>query len=236
VSSCRLVTWPRASAGQRSGTSGAKLGHADRTWAFSAAAGRWLRAHPAGQQSRARVENKPGQGQALTGLAHQLARAVDDRRTRAVAFETPTCFHRSGRGAGEPSASRDAERMRLRPGLCQTRTPGVVARLRAPRPFALSPARGLDTRSRACPYGAGRHRLAWAAPLPRLALTGPHSPLCLCVEADGMRAPRSVALAATPPSRLGTRRLSVERTSIRVWCRDVGALHTAMTTEHVAWG
>ena len=38
ASSCRLVTWARASAGTRAGTSGTNIGTAPRTWAFSEAA------------------------------------------------------------------------------------------------------------------------------------------------------------------------------------------------------
>ncbi len=38
-------------------------------WAFSEAAGLFVRAHPAGQQSLARWENKPGTGQAWPLLA-----------------------------------------------------------------------------------------------------------------------------------------------------------------------
>ena len=54
VSSCRLVKCAKASAGKRSGTAGAKIGHASLTWAFSEAAGLLLRPHPAGQKSLAR--------------------------------------------------------------------------------------------------------------------------------------------------------------------------------------
>ena len=71
ASYCRLVTCAQASAGTRDGTSGRTSGHASRTWAFAAAAVRFGRAHPAGQKDRARVANTPGQGKALTVLAHQ---------------------------------------------------------------------------------------------------------------------------------------------------------------------
>lgn len=70
VSSCRLVKGAQASAGNRSGTSGAKIGQADRTWAFAEAAGRFLRNHPVGQTSLARFEHKQGKGQAWTLFAH----------------------------------------------------------------------------------------------------------------------------------------------------------------------
>jgi hypothetical protein len=52
------------------------MGNADLKWAVSEAAVLFLRAHPAGQKSLARLERKQGKGQALTVLAHTLARAV----------------------------------------------------------------------------------------------------------------------------------------------------------------
>jgi hypothetical protein len=44
----RVVTWPKDSAGKRSGTGGRTLGQASRTWAFAEAAVLCLRDHPAG--------------------------------------------------------------------------------------------------------------------------------------------------------------------------------------------
>ena len=64
LSSCRLGQWSKASAGNRLGTSGATIGNAHLTGAFSAAAVLCLRDHPAAQQSRARLEKKPDKGQA----------------------------------------------------------------------------------------------------------------------------------------------------------------------------
>jgi hypothetical protein len=86
VASGRLVQCAHASAGQRDGPAGTNMGHASRQWAFSAAAVRCVRAHPAGQTSRARSGNKHGKGQAFTIPAHQLARAVDDMGRRATGF------------------------------------------------------------------------------------------------------------------------------------------------------
>src|SRR5262245_41413306 len=54
-----------ASKTNRPGVADAKIGKASLTWAFSAAAGLLLRAHPAGQQYLARLENKHGKGKAL---------------------------------------------------------------------------------------------------------------------------------------------------------------------------
>ena len=50
VSSCRLVTGAKASAGKREGTSGTQIGQASLTWAFSEAAVLFLRTHPTGQK------------------------------------------------------------------------------------------------------------------------------------------------------------------------------------------
>ena len=54
VSSCRLVTCAKESAGKRSGTSGTKIGHASLTWAFAEAAVLFPRNNPAGQKYLAR--------------------------------------------------------------------------------------------------------------------------------------------------------------------------------------
>jgi transposase len=87
VAYCRLGKCRQESAGKRSGTTGTKSGNASLQWAFSAAAVLLLRAHPAGQTSRARVEKKHGPGKALTVLAQKVARAVYDRLTRRPAFD-----------------------------------------------------------------------------------------------------------------------------------------------------
>jgi hypothetical protein len=60
---------------------------------LSADAGLFRRDNAAGQKELARVAKQPGQGQALTGLAHHLARAVDDRLKRPTAFEMGTFLH-----------------------------------------------------------------------------------------------------------------------------------------------
>jgi len=54
-----------------------------------------------------------GQGNALTVLAHTLARAVYDRLKRGTAFDLDTFLHQSWSGAGEPDASRDCARISL---------------------------------------------------------------------------------------------------------------------------
>jgi hypothetical protein len=78
VSYYLLVQCTKASAGNRSGAFGAKLGNASLTWAFAEAAVLLLRNNPVGQTSVARLEKKHGKGQALTVFAHTLARAVYD--------------------------------------------------------------------------------------------------------------------------------------------------------------
>jgi hypothetical protein len=113
VSYGRLVKGAKASAGQRLGTSGTQISKAHLTWAFSAAAVVCLRAHPPAQKDLARLEKTHDNGNALTVLAHQLARAVDDLRKRHVAFDTDQCFQHSWRGADEPGASRDTQGMHL---------------------------------------------------------------------------------------------------------------------------
>jgi len=113
VASGRLVTGATASAGPREGTSGPTIGQADRTWAFSDAAVLCLRHPPAGQTSRARLTNTPGQGNAVTGLAHPWARAVDDLWTRDPAVALEQWLQASWRGAGAPDAARAAQGIRL---------------------------------------------------------------------------------------------------------------------------
>src|SRR5262245_36048081 len=105
VSYCRLVQCAKESAGKRSGTSGTTIGNASLKWAFSEAAVLFLRNHPAGQKSLARLEKKHGKGKALTVLAHKLARAVYDMLRRATVFDRQKFLNESGSGAGEPNAS-----------------------------------------------------------------------------------------------------------------------------------
>jgi hypothetical protein len=107
----RLVKCAKESAGQRSGTSGANIGHAHLTWAVSDAAVLCLREHPAGQKFLARLEKKHSTGKAFTILAHQVARAVYDRLKRTTAFDLHPCLQASGRGVGELHASLDSRGM-----------------------------------------------------------------------------------------------------------------------------
>jgi transposase len=94
VSYCRLVKCAKESAGKRSGTSGAKIGHASLKWAFSEAAVLFLRNNPHGQKSLARLEKKHGKGKALTVRAHKLARAVYSMLQRKTAFDMPQFLQR----------------------------------------------------------------------------------------------------------------------------------------------
>jgi len=104
VSSCRLVTGAKASAGKRYGTSGAKIGNASLTWAFSEAAVLLLRTNPVGQKSRARLETKHGKGKAWTVFAHQLARAVYYMFKRDTACDIHKFLNGSRSGGSEPMA------------------------------------------------------------------------------------------------------------------------------------
>jgi transposase len=89
VSGGRLVQCAKELAGKRYGTAGTKMGHAYLTWAFSAAAGLFLRDHPAGQKYLTRLAKKHGQGKALTLLTQKLGRAVDHMVKRQQAFAMP---------------------------------------------------------------------------------------------------------------------------------------------------
>ena len=112
VSSGRLVTWARASAGKRYDTSGTTIGKAHLQGAWAAAV-LCRRDPPAAQQSLARLEKNHAKGTARTIRAQQLARAVSHRRTRQVAFEREMGFPREGRGADEPGAALDTQGMPL---------------------------------------------------------------------------------------------------------------------------
>jgi transposase len=89
VSYGRLVKCAKDSAGKCYGTSGAKIGNASLTWAFSEAAVLFLRTNPAGQKYLVRLEKTHGKGKALTVLAHKLARAVYHMLKRDTAFDMP---------------------------------------------------------------------------------------------------------------------------------------------------
>jgi hypothetical protein len=136
VSSGRLVTCAKASAGQRSGTSGTTIGHADLPWACSEAAVLCLRDHPRGQQDLARLATPQGQGQAVTVLAHPWARAVDDLCKRDTAFDIRTFLHESWRGGGEPVASLDHRGLGRGIALC---TAGLAASVNASAHVGLLP-------------------------------------------------------------------------------------------------
>jgi transposase len=123
VSSCRLVPWAKESAGKRYGTSGTKIGNASRTWAFSEAAVLFLRNKAQGQKCLARLEQKHGQGQALTILAHKVARAVYYLLTRATVFQMDRFLNGDGSRAGEPAASRDTH------GISRHRRPWNIFKL-----------------------------------------------------------------------------------------------------------
>lgn len=93
VSYGRLVKCAKESAGKRYGTSGATIGNAYLTWAFSEAAVLCLRNNPAGQKYLARLATKHGKGKALTVLAHTLGRAVYDMLKRETAFDMDKFFN-----------------------------------------------------------------------------------------------------------------------------------------------
>ena len=104
VASGRVVKGAQEAAGTRYGTSGTTIGHASLQGAFSEAAGLFLQDPPRGQKYLPRWEKTHGQGKALTVLAHQLARAVEDLGHRDTAFNRRTGRHEEGSGVGAPVA------------------------------------------------------------------------------------------------------------------------------------
>jgi len=87
ASYCRLDTCSKESGGKRLGTSGPKIGHAHRKWAFAEAATLCLRHNPQGQTLVSRLEKKHDQGNALRLLAPKLDRAVYDLLKRTTACD-----------------------------------------------------------------------------------------------------------------------------------------------------
>jgi hypothetical protein len=120
AASCRRVQGAKASAGTRDGTSGTTIGHASLPWAFSAAAVRFVRHNPPGQTCLARLEHTHGQGKALTGLAHTVARAVYDMLQRDTVCARDKLLNRARSRAGEPDASLDPQ------GISLTTCPGTT--------------------------------------------------------------------------------------------------------------
>jgi transposase len=87
VSYCRLVKCAKESAGKRLGTSGKKIGNVHLHWALAEAAALFLRHNQPGKEYFTKLEHKHGKAQALTVLAHKLARAVYYMLTREQAFD-----------------------------------------------------------------------------------------------------------------------------------------------------
>ena len=119
MSSGRVVTWAKAAAGKRSGPSGTTIGKASVQWAFAEAVVLFLRDHPAGQKSLARLEKKHGPGKACTVLAQHVARAVYALVTRETVCDRATCLHREGSGGGAPAASLGPDGISRETVLCQ---------------------------------------------------------------------------------------------------------------------
>jgi Transposase IS116/IS110/IS902 family len=187
VSYGRVVKCAKASAGKRYGPSGPKRGNAYLQWAFSEAAVLFLRAHPAGQKSRARVEKTQSKGKALTVLAHKLARAVYDRLPRTTAFDLPPFLRGYGSAADEPDASLAAGGMSLAMMLWHE---GDPASANAEEHVGSSP-RSLRVEWTSASAPSHRAmvttRLTCAAPPPSLVLTGERNPFSHFFEEDGPR-------------------------------------------------
>jgi len=93
ASSARLVKCAKESAGKRHGSSGAKIGNAHLTWAFSAASVLFLRQNPPAQRALDQLASKHGTAKALSILAHTLGRAVSYRLKRREAFDMNKFLH-----------------------------------------------------------------------------------------------------------------------------------------------
>jgi hypothetical protein len=161
VSYCRLVKCAKESAGKRYGTAGTTIGHAYLTWAFSEAAVLCLRNTPPGQKLLVRLEKTQGKGQAWTGLAHKLARAVYQMLTRERAWDRQHFLQRAY-GADEPGAEladpgRSLERVRCRAHSTASRTlrsPEAVAP--EPCPLIGHPLRLCSIERKSCQVDVGR--------------------------------------------------------------------------------
>ena len=105
VSYGRLVKCAKESGGKRLGTSGKKSGNVHWRWAFAAAAVLFVRQSQPEKAYFAKLDHKHGKAQALTVLAHKLARAVDSLLTREHAFDLQRLVTASPlRGEREPAA------------------------------------------------------------------------------------------------------------------------------------
>ncbi len=181
----------KASAGKQYGTSGAKIGHASLTGAFSEAAVLCLRAKPAGQKYVASLESKHGKDKALPLLAQKLARAVYCLWQRDTAFDRPQFLHSEGRGAGEPNASLDQDGLRLESMLWHAGRP-ASRNAHEPRGLFPEPSPLIGRPLRLLLIWRGACTFPWAAPPPHLALTGERSSLRLLFAEDGTRGQRRV--------------------------------------------
>lgn len=76
VSYSRLVKSAKESHGQKSGSTGKKIGNAHRKWALSEAAALFRKGKETGKKEVDRLANKHGKGKALSILAHKRGRTV----------------------------------------------------------------------------------------------------------------------------------------------------------------
>jgi transposase len=86
ASYARLVKGRQQSGGKLLGTSGAKMGNVHLKWAFSEAAVTFLRHATGGKKFLATLEQKHGNGKALSILAHKIGRAVFYMLSRHTVF------------------------------------------------------------------------------------------------------------------------------------------------------
>jgi transposase len=96
VSDCRVVKSAKESHGKRYGPSGKKIGNAHLQWAFSEAAGLFLKHNEPAQNYLAQLATRHGKGKALSILAHKLGRAVYCMLKHHVAFDQAKFLATSG--------------------------------------------------------------------------------------------------------------------------------------------
>jgi len=231
VSSGRLGTGARASAGHRDGPSGQHIGNAPLQGACADAAGLCLRHPPAGPQPLARWAHTPGQGKALTSLAPHLARAVSDRLNRAPVFARdpglPGSRAQRGCAGGLTGQTRDAPVSRTLQALLGCVSPG---------PWGQRPCRPAPWPVMGCPLWLWSLRRASStgsvggpSPAPGShGRTGPVQPFWCRGRSEG---PACFRGRRGPEMACAARALAGDRASRRVWCSHLGVPRgTAITS------
>ena len=176
-SSCRLVTGAKASAGQRDGPAGKKLG-------MPISNGPWRQRRGCCDATRPKARSVWPVWRTHTGRARRgRSGPPSGRAPSPTCGRAPRCWSWTSSAPGT-----GAERVSLPPHwprrgsactivLGHARQRCVMERAKGQRRYALRSRDCLDPCAGALPYGDGETRFPRAAPLPTLRLTGAH-PLC----------------------------------------------------------